>query len=146
MQNVLSSAAEAECGALYDNTKEGVPLRNTLAKMKHQQPPTPLQVVDNSTTHHRFANKQMKQQKSKSMDMRLHWVQDQVSRKQFKVYWQPGPTNLANNFRKHHSPSHHWRTRSTYLQCLNHLSSLLRGCVNPGKGLNPLGGLWLRTS
>lgn len=143
MRNVMSSAAEAECGALYDNTKEGVPLRNTLAEMKHPQPPTPVQ-VDNSTTHG-FANKQIKQQKSKSMDMRFYWVQDRVSQKQFKVYWRPGPTNLADYFTKHHSPSHHRRTRSTYLHCLNHLSSLLRGCVNPGKGLNPFPGLWLRT-
>ena len=72
MRNVMSSAAEAECGALYDNTKEGVPLRNTLAEMGHPQPPTPLQ-VDNSTTHG-FANKQIKQQKSKSMDMRLSLI------------------------------------------------------------------------
>jgi hypothetical protein len=40
MRNVMSSAAEAECGALFDNTKEGVPLRNTLVKMGHPQPPS----------------------------------------------------------------------------------------------------------
>ena len=143
MRNVMSSAAEAECGALYDNTKEGVPLRNTLVEMGHPQPPTPVQ-VDNSTTHG-FANKQIKQQKSKSMDMRFYWIQDRVSQKQFQVYWRPGPTNLADYFTKHHSPSHHRRTRSTYLHCLNHLSTLLRGCVNPSPGLHPRLGLKLRT-
>ena len=136
MRNVMSSAAEAECGALFDNTKEGVPLRNTLAEMHHPQPPTPAQ-VDNSTTHG-FANKQIKQQKSKSMDMRFYWIQDRVHQKQFKVYWRPGPTNLADYFTKHDSPSHHRRTRSTYLHCLNHLSSLLRGCGNPVTGFRPL--------
>jgi hypothetical protein len=70
--------------------------------MKHPQPPTPVQ-VDNSTTHG-FANKQIKQQKSKSMDMQFYWVQDRVSQKQFKAYWPPGPTNLADYFTKHHSP------------------------------------------
>jgi hypothetical protein len=69
----MSSAAEVECGALYENTKEGVPLPNMLAKMKYPQLPTPVQ-VDKSTTHG-FANKQIKQQKSKSMDIRFcYWV------------------------------------------------------------------------
>ena len=143
MRNVMSSAAEAECGALYDNTKEGVPLRNTLVEMGHPQPPTPIQ-VDNSTTNG-FANKQIKQQKSKSMDMRFYWIQDRVAQKQFHVYWRPGPTNLADYFTKHHPPAHHRRERSTYLHCLNQLSSLLQGCVNPVTGLHPHPGLGLRT-
>jgi hypothetical protein len=68
MCNIMSSAAEAECGALFNNTKqEGVPLRITLEEMGHPQPPTPVQ-VDNSTTNG-FANNQIRQRKSKSMDM-----------------------------------------------------------------------------
>jgi hypothetical protein len=44
MHDVLSSAAEAECGVLFDNTKEsGVPLHNTLTEMGHPQPTTPVQ-------------------------------------------------------------------------------------------------------
>ena len=143
MCNVMSSAAEAECGALYDNTKEAVPLRNTLTEMGHPQPATPVQ-VDNSTTHG-FANKQIKQQKSKSMDMRFYWIQDWVAQKQFNIYWRPGPTNLADYFTKHHSPAHHRKERSTYLHCLNHLASVLQGCVNPVTGFNPHTGLGLRT-
>jgi hypothetical protein len=69
MRNVMSSAAEAECGAQFSNTKEGVPLQITLHEMGHPQPPTPTR-VDNSTTHG-FANKQIRQRKSKSMDMRF---------------------------------------------------------------------------
>jgi hypothetical protein len=72
MRNVMSLAAAAECRALFNNTKDGVALRNTLAEMRHPQPPTPVQ-VDNSTTHG-FANKQIWQCKSKSMDMRFYWV------------------------------------------------------------------------
>jgi hypothetical protein len=37
MCNIMSSAAEAECGALFNNTKEGVPLRITLGEMGHPQ-------------------------------------------------------------------------------------------------------------
>ena len=135
MRNVMSSAAEAECGAVFENTTDAVPLQTTLEEMGHPQPPTPIQ-VDNSTAYG-FANKQIKQQKSKSMDMRFYWIQDRVAQKQFQIYWRPGPTNLADDFTKHHTPSHHWRERATYLHCINHLSLVLRGCVNPGTGLNP---------
>jgi len=131
MRNVLSSAAEAECGALFNNMKEAVALRNTLEEMGHPQPPTPVQ-VDNSTTNG-FANKQIKQQRSKSMDMRFYWIQDRVKLKQFEVYWRPGSTNLADYFTKHHSPSHHRQIRSTYLHSKEHAFSVLRGCVDSPK-------------
>jgi hypothetical protein len=129
MRNVMSSAAEAKCGALFNNTKEGVSLRITLHKMGHPQPPTPCQ-VDNSTTHG-FANKQIPSTKSKSMDMRFYWVQDRVKQNHFKVYWGPGPNNKADYFTKHHALSHHRRVRSTYLYCPEQASLVLQGCVNP---------------
>jgi hypothetical protein len=104
IRNVMGSAAEAEVGALYDNLREGVPLRNTLKEMGYPQPPTPVQ-VDNSTANG-FANNQIKQQKSKAMQMRFYWIQDRVKQKQFHIYWRPGSTNLADYFTKHHSPAY----------------------------------------
>ncbi len=83
MRNVMSSAAEAECGAVFENTTDAVPLQTTLEEMGHPQPPTPIQ-VDNSPAYG-FANKQIKQQKSKSMDMRFYWIQDRVAQKQFQI-------------------------------------------------------------
>ena len=65
----MASAAEAECGALFNNTKEGFALHNTLIEIGHPQPPTPVQV--NNSTAYGFANKQIKQKRSKSMDMRF---------------------------------------------------------------------------
>ena len=44
----MSSAAEAEIGALYLNAREAVYLRQILIKMGHPQPPTPIQ-TDNTT-------------------------------------------------------------------------------------------------
>ena len=44
MKMVLSSAAEAEFGALFHNTKEATPLHTTLAELGHPQPPTPILV------------------------------------------------------------------------------------------------------
>jgi hypothetical protein len=119
----MGSAAEAEVGSLYDNLREGVPLQNTLQEMGYPQPPTPVQ-VDNSTANG-FANKQIKQQKSKAMQMQFYWIQDRVQQKQFHVYWRPGPTNLADYFTKHHSPAYHQQIRSTYVHTLSLLSQVL---------------------
>ncbi len=44
----MSSAAEAELGALYTTAKEMIPLCQTLIKMGWPQPRTPIQ-MDNST-------------------------------------------------------------------------------------------------
>jgi hypothetical protein len=44
----MQSAAEAECGGLYMNAKEAVPMRITLEELDHPQPATPMR-TDNST-------------------------------------------------------------------------------------------------
>jgi hypothetical protein len=68
MHNTLASAAEAECGGtMFNNTKTAVALRNTLEETGHAQPPTPVQVDNYMAVG--FANKRLKQQRSKSMDM-----------------------------------------------------------------------------
>jgi hypothetical protein len=125
MKNVMSSAAKAECGALFENTTDAIPLWNTLEEMGHPQPPTPIQVK--RLTASGFTNKQSKQQRSKSMDMQFYWIQDKVVQQQFNIYCRPGPTNYADYFTKHHAPSYHWRECSTYLHRLNQLSLVLRG-------------------
>ena len=45
---VMSSAAEAELGAMFINAREAVPARITLEELGHKQPRTPMQ-IDNST-------------------------------------------------------------------------------------------------
>jgi hypothetical protein len=44
----MSSAAEAETGAVFINAKEGAVLRTTLEELGHKQPPTPME-TDNTT-------------------------------------------------------------------------------------------------
>jgi hypothetical protein len=60
----MSSAAEAELGALYLNAEEAAYLRQILAKMGHPQPRTPIQ-TDNLTAegvmNHKIQPKQTKQ-------------------------------------------------------------------------------------
>ena len=92
MGNMMGSVAEAEIGSTYLNGQEYVPICTTLAKMGHHQMPTPTQ-VDNSTAKG-FANRTIKQKRSKAIDMSFDWVQDRVRQSQFLIYWQPGSTNL----------------------------------------------------
>jgi len=113
IQAVLSSAAEAEPGALFYNAKDGCMLRNTLEDMGHPQPATPIQ-ADNACAVG-LANGTVKQKRSKAIDMRYYWVKDRVKAGQFVNYWRKGSENDADYFTKHHAPSHHRRMRSRYL-------------------------------
>ena len=105
MKMVLSSAAEAEFGALFHNTKEATPIRTTLEELGHPQPPTPV-LVDNSIAVS-LANDTVTQRCSCAINMHFYWVRDHVDQNQFHVYWAPAHLNLADYFTKHHTPSHH---------------------------------------
>eukprot|EP00957_Ditylum_brightwellii_P187854 14302844-Ditylum_brightwellii.AAC.1 len=74
LRNVMASVAEVELDALLENAKELVALRTALQELGHQQPATPIQ-VDNSVAH-RIVNSNVRQQKSKAIDMRFYWVKD----------------------------------------------------------------------
>ena len=65
---VASSAAEAELGALFVNTKEAKILRLTLQELSHPQPQTRIH-VDNTTVIG-IVNNTIKRQRSRAMEMR----------------------------------------------------------------------------
>jgi len=77
MKEVLSSAAEAELGALFHNAKEACPLQIALTEMGHPQNATSLS-TDNSTAAG-ISNSTVKQCRSKAIDMSFYWVRDHVS-------------------------------------------------------------------
>jgi len=119
LRHVVASAAESETGGLFHNAQTGIPIRITLEEMNHPQPATPLK-TDNSTATS-FVHSNMKQKRSKSWDMRYHWLRDRSTRNQFDVYWDKGSNNHADYFTKHHSPMHHHQMRQRYLQNCNFL-------------------------
>jgi hypothetical protein len=102
---VMSSAAEAELGALFINAKLAVPIRTTLVELGHAQPSTPIQ-TDNSTAHGVLTNTIIPKA-TKAMDMRFHWLRCRDAQGQFRYYWRPGPSNRADYWTKHHPASHH---------------------------------------
>ena len=113
MKGVMSSAADAELGALYINACEAVPIRNLLQEMGHKQPKTPMQ-TDNSTALG-VVNSNIQPRQTKAMDMRFYWLRCRESQGQFRYYWKPGPTNLADYWTKHHPAHHHIKKRPTIL-------------------------------
>jgi hypothetical protein len=126
IKNVVASAVESEVGECFQNAQSGAPLRVTLTELGHIQPPTPLW-TDNSTAFG-ILNETIKQKRSKSMDMRYHWLTDRVRQKQFDVYWRSGRENLGDYHTKHHSAQHHKDMRGLILHQENSLQ-VLRGCV-----------------
>ena len=140
LKNVVSSAAEAEIGALYVNTREGEALRTTLTDLGwEQRGPTPV-TTDNSTACG-IANDTIKQRRSKAIDMRYYWVRDRVAQKHFTVTWAPAAVNLADYHTKHHSAKHHREVRPIYVRekltpkfVPNPNQTDLRGCVDPYRG------------
>jgi hypothetical protein len=113
MRQVLSSATEAEVGALFYNAQECCPIRNTLEALGHPQPATPIQ-TDNQVAKG-IANDTVKQRRSKAIDMRFYWIRDRVKQGQFRIHWRPGAENFGDYQTKHHSPAHHRKSRPIHL-------------------------------
>ena len=108
IQTVITSAAEAEYVSLYNNAETGIPLRHTLIKIGHPQPPTPIQTDNNTAVG--IANDSIKQKYSKALDMK-----DQVQLQTYNVFFKPGSQNKTDYFTKNHSPAHHRQSRFTFL-------------------------------
>jgi hypothetical protein len=81
-----------------------------------------------NTTVEGIMNGTIKQNRSKAIDMRFYWLIDRVKQGQFRIYWEPGHTNLADYYTKHHPPSHHKRVRPVYTYTEQSPVSL-QGCI-----------------
>ena len=126
----MSSAAEAELGALYINAREAVYIRQILEEMNHKQPPTPIQ-IDNSTAVG-IVNNKILPKATKAMDMRFHWLRCRHTKKQFRYFWRPGPTNKGDYPSKHHPGSHHRNERPEFLTPLKYLEDFRKKQAEKG--------------
>jgi hypothetical protein len=111
--SVVASAFEAEYAALFLNGQTAVGLRQTLADLGYPQSATVIR-SDNSCAVG-ICNRTIKQKRSKSIDMKYHWIRDKVDQGQFKVIWSPGKTNLADYFTKIHPNAHHLLYRKFFV-------------------------------
>ena len=134
MRGVPSSAAEAETGGIFNAAQEAIPLLTTLKELGHTQPITGTPIETDNSTAHNILTASVRMKRSKSFDMRYHWVKDRIAQKQFFLYWAKGKWNRADYFTKHHPPSHHKLMRYSYLQRPQQSNSVMphvQGCVSP---------------
>ena len=113
IKHVMTSATEAELSALYIMAREDVYIRIVLKEMEQKQPLTLLQ-TDNSMAD-AVVNGEVEPKRTKSMDMRFHWLRDRECQEQFRIYWRPGKLNYADYWTKHHPAKHNEHTRKEFL-------------------------------
>jgi hypothetical protein len=90
---VVASAGEAEYGAAFIFAQRGVWLRNVAVAIGHAQLPTPILCDIEFTIG--LATESIKQKKSKSIDMRFHWLRDRIRQAQFTITCLAGALDLA---------------------------------------------------
>ena len=95
---VVTSAAEAELGAAFQNAQKGAQFRNTLIELGYPQQPTPI-LVDN-TVAEGLANNTVNAKRSKSMDVRFFWLRDRVKHGEFTIQHLKGRWNISDFFTK----------------------------------------------
>jgi len=114
IKSVVSSAFEAEYAALFLAGQNAEGVRNTLNDLGHPQGATPI-IADNACAVG-IANRVVKQKRSKSIDMRFHWIRDRTDQGHFKITWAAGTRNLADLMTKSHPAKHHMAMRKTYVK------------------------------
>ena len=87
--------------ALFCLALDAAVARLTLQDMGYTQQATKF-FCDN-TTAVGIANDNIKQRRSKSIDMRYHWLRDRVRLGHFEIAWRRGEFNLADFFTKPYS-------------------------------------------
>ena len=84
LRHVVSLVAEAETTGVFYNTQVSIPIQYILQQFGHLQPPIYIK-TDNSTVTG-FVHNNIHQKKSKSWDMRYHWLRDCQTQCQFNIY------------------------------------------------------------
>jgi hypothetical protein len=105
IKTVISSAAEAELGALFINAQTAVSMQCTLEELGHPQPRTPIQ-TNNSSAHALLTNKILPKA-LKAMDMQFQWLCCCSTQDQYRFYWRLGTQNFTDYWTKHHPKNHH---------------------------------------
>ena len=113
LNHVVTSAAEAETAGLFYNAQTALHIKHILRALNHPQKIIPLK-TDNSTAAS-FVTDTLKAKRSKSWDVRYHWLSEQQKNGTFKTFWDKGENNLADYHTKHHPPNYHQKVRPYYI-------------------------------
>ena len=103
-------------GAIRVSEKEKVPLKYMLEDMGYKQKPI-IHRCDNQCAVG-LANNTVNDKRTKHIHRRIHWVQDQVEQRHFKVVWERGTTNCADYMTKEMNKESHKKMVDIFgLQC-----------------------------
>ena len=112
----MSSSVEAETHGTFNNGKTAIGMKPALIPLDHKKPVTPLK-TDNSTTEG-FVNSGIKPKRSKTWDIKWHWLREKEDLEKLRVCWYKGKNNDVDYFTKHHPPIHHCQIRTWYIHTL----------------------------
>jgi hypothetical protein len=113
IKTVVTSAAATEYAAAFIVGQAAISIINTLADLGYPQTETEI-FCDNECAVG-IANNTFNLKRTKTIDMRYHWIRDQVKMKVFKITWKAGKLNLADFFTKAHPVKHHVDIRWKYV-------------------------------
>ena len=95
---VVASVAEGEYASVFMNAKKGAWIRVVCEALGHPQSTTRIRCDNECAVG--IANDTVKIKRSKSFDMRWHWIRDRIRQGQFSVEWEAGVKNRADFYTK----------------------------------------------
>ena len=119
---VCASVAEAEYAALFLDGQHAIWIRILLEAMGYKQVKPTLMVCDNSCAVG-IANKSVKLKRSKAINMRYHWIRDQIRQGTIQITWLKGTDNFADFFTKALPVRDHQMLKSRYVSFIPNASN-----------------------
>ena len=113
ISTVVASAAEAEYASAFIVGQAAISIIHALEDLGYPQKDT--EIFCDNLCAVGLANDTLVQKRTKTIDMRYHWIRDQVKQHTFKVTWKAGSLNLADFFTKAHPVHHHVAMRKNYV-------------------------------
>ena len=103
---MVSSSAEAETGGTFENEENLIHLQHILETLYlHQKPTKGPPINTDNLTSQGIHNHFIKSCKSKTWDMRYHWLEEHIFQKQILLICKLGIYNWDDYFSKNHPPA-----------------------------------------
>ena len=113
ISTVVASAAEAEYASAFIVGQAAISIIHTLEDLGYPQKDT--EIFCDNLCAVGLANDTLIQKRTKTIDMRYHWIRDQVKQHTFKITCKAGSLNIADFFTKAHPVHHHVAMRKKYV-------------------------------
>ena len=122
IKTVVTSATATEYAAAFIVGQAAISIINTLTDLGYPQNET--EIFCDNLCAVGIANNTFNLKRTKTIDMRYHWIRDQVKLRVFRITWKAGKFNLADFFTKAHPVKHHLDIRWKYVLMEKHNSNI----------------------